>query len=133
MPQRRRGLEAAARRALPSVLETGNLSPLLSPPTGAPSVSLPMGFSFVGSDTSPPPPGAAAPPRPPPLFLPAGLQLVGRPFGDAELVRVAAAVERALLEADGKEEEEQGRRGEGGGRSGRGRLGLPPPLFGECG
>ena len=109
---------AAARRGkapLPSVLESGNLSPLLAPPTGAPAVSLPMGFTKVSSPSSPS--------SSPSLLLPAGLQLVGRPFGDAELVFVAAAVERALSERDREEEDE--RRG-GGPR-------VLPPLLRECG
>jgi len=115
----RRGRAAAAAAAagpLPSVIDSGNLSPLLAPPTGAPAVSLPMGFTEA--------PGSG--PRGSSL-LPAGLQLVGRPFGDAELVRVAAAVERALLE---REEEGKGRRGGSGGGGGPR---LPPPLLRECG
>ena len=104
-----RASAAAGGRSPPSLSDSGNLSPLLSPPTGAPAVSLPMGFTEAPSTG---------------LLLPAGLQLVGRPFADAELVRVAAAVERALVE------KEEGRSGSSGG--GRG-LRLPPPLFAECG
>ena len=106
-------------RTLPSVAETGNLSPLLSPPTGAPAVSLPMGFTEAPENAQ--------------ILLPAGLQLVGRPFGDAELVRVAAAVERAFLARAKEEEEEEEKEHRGRGRSGLLLLGHPPPLFGECG
>lgn len=54
----------------------GNQAHLLAPPAGAPSVTLPVGLDG--------------------RRLPVGLQLVGRPGGDAALVRTAAAIEGAL-------------------------------------
>jgi len=121
------GLQGRKKKKLPSVAETGNLSPLLAPATGAPALSLPLGFTRAPEEDSE-------------TSLPAGLQLVGRPFGDAELVRVAAAVERALWEKQ-REDEEEGKRSRGRGRVQRRRsgggglllLGSPPPLFRECG
>jgi aspartyl-tRNA(Asn)/glutamyl-tRNA(Gln) amidotransferase subunit A len=47
--------------------------------TGQPAISLPAGFDADG--------------------LPLGVQLVGRPFADAELVRAAAALEAELAPA----------------------------------
>ena len=57
----------------------GELEGLFSAPansTGSPALSLPAGRDDAG--------------------LPVGLQLTGRPHGDAELLAVAAVVERAL-------------------------------------
>lgn len=70
-----------------------NMAHLLAPPAGAPSAAVPAGFDDDG--------------------LPVGLQLVGRPGGDAGLVRAAAAVEAAVGPT--------------------GALARPPPGFGECG
>ena len=53
----------------------GANSGTLSPPTGFPAFNVPMGFSFGE--------------------LPAGLQLLGRPFGEPELIRVSYAYEQA--------------------------------------
>lgn len=53
----------------------GNNSPLLAPHTGQPAITVPMGFTEAG--------------------LPAGLQLLGRPWGDADLLRFAYAYEQA--------------------------------------
>jgi len=53
----------------------GNNSPLIAPHTGQPAITVPMGFTEAG--------------------LPAGLQLLGRPWGDADLLRFAYAYEQA--------------------------------------
>jgi len=53
----------------------GNNSPLIAPHTGQPAITVPMGFTETG--------------------LPAGLQLLGRPWGDADLLRFAYAYEQA--------------------------------------
>lgn len=53
----------------------GNNSPLIAPHTGQPAITVPMGFTSAG--------------------LPAGLQLLGRPWGDADLLRFAYAYEQA--------------------------------------
>lgn len=65
----------------------GNNSYQLSPPTGFPAVTVPMGF--VGAD----PPAAPLPGRPP--NLPVGLQLLGAPLGESTLLRLAYAYEQA--------------------------------------
>lgn len=69
----------------------GNNSYQLSPPTGFPAVTVPMGF--VGAD----PPDAPLPGRPPnlPPRLPVGLQLLGAPLGESTLLRLAYAYEQA--------------------------------------
>ena len=56
---------------------SGNNSPQLSPPTGFPAVTVPMGFTEAG--------------------LPAGLQLLGRAFSEATLFRLAYGYEQATL------------------------------------
>jgi amidase len=53
----------------------GNNSYQMSPPTGFPALTVPMGFSY-GS-------------------LPAGLQMVGRPFSETLLIKYAFAYEQA--------------------------------------
>lgn len=53
----------------------GNNSPLIAPHTGQPAITVPMGFTEAG--------------------LPAGLQLLGLPWGDADLLRFAYAYEQA--------------------------------------
>lgn len=53
----------------------GNNSPFIAPHTGQPAVTVPMGFT--------------------PDRLPAGLQLLGRPFGEPDLIRFAYAYEQA--------------------------------------
>jgi amidase len=53
----------------------GNNSPLIAPHTGQPAITVPMGFTAAG--------------------LPAGLQLLGRRWGDADLLRFAYAYEQA--------------------------------------
>jgi amidase len=55
----------------------GANSGTLSPPTGFPAFNVPMGFSFG--------------------TLPAGLQLLGRPFGEPELIRTSYAFEQATM------------------------------------
>jgi Asp-tRNA(Asn)/Glu-tRNA(Gln) amidotransferase A subunit family amidase len=55
----------------------GNNSPRLSPPTGFPAVTLPMGFTREG--------------------LPAGLQILGDAFSEPVLFRIAYAYEQATL------------------------------------
>ena len=57
----------------------GNNSYQLSPPTGFPAITVPMGF--VGADL--------------PAELPAGLQLLGAPLGESTLIRIAYAYEQA--------------------------------------
>ncbi len=61
----------------------GNNSYQLSPPTGFPAVTVPMGF--VGADL----------PSAPSDGLPAGLQLLGAPLGELTLLRIAYAYEQA--------------------------------------
>jgi aspartyl-tRNA(Asn)/glutamyl-tRNA(Gln) amidotransferase subunit A len=53
----------------------GNASPLVAPPTGAPSVAVPAGWTAAG--------------------LPFSLSFIARPFDDAAAVRAAAAYEVA--------------------------------------
>jgi amidase len=53
----------------------GNNSPLLSPPTGFPALTVPMGF-VQG-------------------MLPAGLQLLGRSWSEPTLIKLAYAYEQA--------------------------------------
>lgn len=53
----------------------GANSGTLSPPTGFPAFNVPMGFSFG--------------------TLPAGLQLLGRPFAEPEMIRISYAYEQA--------------------------------------
>lgn len=53
----------------------GNNSPLIAPHTGQPAITVPMGFTSAG--------------------LPAGLQLLGRPWGDGVLLRFASSYEEA--------------------------------------
>jgi Asp-tRNA(Asn)/Glu-tRNA(Gln) amidotransferase A subunit family amidase len=53
----------------------GNNSPLLSPPTGFPAITVPMGF-VKG-------------------MLPAGLQLLGRAWSEPTLIKLAYAYEQA--------------------------------------
>ena len=55
----------------------GANSGTLSPPTGFPAFNVPMGLSFG--------------------TLPAGLQLLGRPFGEPELIRTSYAFEQATM------------------------------------
>jgi Asp-tRNA(Asn)/Glu-tRNA(Gln) amidotransferase A subunit family amidase len=55
----------------------GNNSPRLSPPTGFPAVTVPMGFTEEG--------------------LPAGLQILGDAFTEETLFRIAYAYEQATL------------------------------------
>ena len=57
----------------------GNNSPQIAPPTGAPAITVPMGYA---RDV------AQAP-------LPAGLQMLGRPWDEARLLRLAYAFEQA--------------------------------------
>ena len=52
----------------------GNNSPVIAPHTGQPAITVPMGFSSKG--------------------LPAGLQILGRPFDDALLIKFAYAYEQ---------------------------------------
>ncbi len=53
----------------------GNNSPVIAPHTGQPALTVPMGFSYG--------------------TLSAGLQFLGRPFGEPELIRLAYAYEQA--------------------------------------
>ena len=53
----------------------GNNSPVLAPHTGQPALTVPMGYTY-GS-------------------LPAGLQLLGRPFAEPDLIKYAYAYEQA--------------------------------------
>jgi Asp-tRNA(Asn)/Glu-tRNA(Gln) amidotransferase A subunit family amidase len=53
----------------------GNNSPQIAPHTGQPAITVPMGFTSLG--------------------LPAGLQMLGRPFDEGGLIRLAYAYERA--------------------------------------
>jgi Asp-tRNA(Asn)/Glu-tRNA(Gln) amidotransferase A subunit family amidase len=54
----------------------GNNSPILSPPTGFPAITVPMGFVWNGS-------------------LPAGLQIYGDAWSEPVLIRIAYAFEQA--------------------------------------
>jgi len=56
----------------------GNNSPILSPPTGFPAITVPMGFVRAGDD-----------------HLPAGLQIYGDAWSEATLIEIAYAYERA--------------------------------------
>ena len=53
----------------------GNNSPIIAPHTGLPSITVPMGYTYND--------------------LPAGLQIVARPFAEDDLFRFAYAYERA--------------------------------------
>jgi Asp-tRNA(Asn)/Glu-tRNA(Gln) amidotransferase A subunit family amidase len=53
----------------------GNNSPFIAPHTGQPAITVPMGFTKSG--------------------LPTGLQLLGRPFGERVLLKLAYAYEQA--------------------------------------
>lgn len=53
----------------------GNNSPIIAPHSGQPAITVPMGFTKNG--------------------LPAGLQMLGRPFSDAQLIQYAYAYEQA--------------------------------------
>ncbi len=53
----------------------GNNSPQIAPHTGQPAITVPMGFTSQG--------------------LPAGLQMLGRPWGEGVLIRLAYAFEQA--------------------------------------
>ena len=55
----------------------GNNSPVIAPHSGQPAITVPMGFTSEG--------------------LPAGLQLLARPYGDALLIEMAFAYEQATL------------------------------------
>ncbi|WP_089200376.1 amidase family protein [Paenibacillus xerothermodurans] len=55
----------------------GNNSGLMSPPTGFPALTVPMGFSHGK--------------------YPAGLQMLGRPFSEGTLIQYAYAYEQATL------------------------------------
>jgi Asp-tRNA(Asn)/Glu-tRNA(Gln) amidotransferase A subunit family amidase len=55
----------------------GNNSPIIAPHSGQPAITVPMGFTQQG--------------------LPAGLQLLGRPFSEAKLFKFAYAYEQATL------------------------------------
>ena len=66
----------------------GNVSPMVAPQAGAPALSVPMGFIDGG--------------------LPAGLQLLARPFDEPTLLRMGYAYEQATRHRQ------------------------PPPLFKEC-
>lgn len=57
----------------------GNNSPQIAPPTGAPAITVPMGF-VVGTGRS---------------ALPAGLQFLGRPWDEGRLLKIAFAYEQA--------------------------------------
>ena len=54
----------------------GNNSPRISPPTGFPALTVPMGFVRDGA-------------------LPAGLQILGRPWSEPTLIKIAYAYEQA--------------------------------------
>ena len=56
----------------------GDNSQLIAPHTGMPAVTVPMGFTSGGT-------------------LPAGLQFLGRPYSEADLIRFAYAYEQATL------------------------------------
>jgi Asp-tRNA(Asn)/Glu-tRNA(Gln) amidotransferase A subunit family amidase len=53
----------------------GNNSPVIAPHSGQPAISVPMGFSYDR--------------------YPAGLQFLGRPFSDPDLIKFAYAYEQA--------------------------------------
>ncbi len=53
----------------------GNNSPFIPPHTGQPAITVPMGYTYEN--------------------LPAGLQFLGRPFGEPELIKFAYAYEQA--------------------------------------
>ena len=53
----------------------GNNSPFIPPHTGQPALTVPMGFTYGN--------------------LPAGLQIMGRPFGEPVVIRIAYAYEQA--------------------------------------
>ena len=53
----------------------GNNSPFIPPHTGQPALTVPMGFTHGN--------------------LPAGLQFLGRPFGESEIIKYAYAYEQA--------------------------------------
>ncbi len=60
-------------------LDAGNDSPQVAPPTGAPAMTVPMGFVQGAGRTA----------------LPAGLQFLARPWDEGRLLRVAFAYEQA--------------------------------------
>lgn len=66
----------------------GNTSPMIAPHVGAPALTVPMGRTSLG--------------------LPTGLQIMGRPFADAMVLKIGYAYEQATLHHS------------------------PPPLFKEC-
>lgn len=57
----------------------GNNSPQIAPPTGAPAITVPMGYVRDVSQSA----------------LPAGLQFLGRPWDEGRLLRLAYAYEQA--------------------------------------
>ena len=57
----------------------GNNSPQIAPPTGAPAVTVPMGYVRDVSQSA----------------LPAGLQFLARPWDEGRLLRMAYAFEQA--------------------------------------
>ncbi len=59
----------------------GNDSPQVAPPTGAPAITVPMGFVHRSGRSA----------------LPAGLQMLARPWDEGRLLRVAFAYEQATL------------------------------------
>ena len=59
----------------------GNNSPQIAPPTGAPAITVPMGWITQT---------ARAP-------LPAGLQMLARPWDEGRLIKLAYAFEQATL------------------------------------
>ena len=61
-------------------LRAGNNSPQLSPPTGAPAMTVPMGFAVASNGVT---------------KLPASLQFLARPFDEANLIRAAYSYEQA--------------------------------------
>ena len=61
-------------------MAAGNNSPQISPPTGAPAMVVPMGFTD--------PTETAAP-------LPASLQFLARPFDEGTMIKAAYAFEQA--------------------------------------
>lgn len=64
-----------------SHLRAGNDSPQVAPPTGAPAMTVPMGFA-QSSGRSP---------------MPTGLQFLARPWDEGRLLRVAFAYEQATM------------------------------------
>ena len=60
-------------------MRAGNDSPQIAPPTGAPAITVPMGYARDVSQSA----------------LPAGLQLLARPWDEARLLGLAYAFEQA--------------------------------------